>query len=247
MHSPIFPLSYSPAFRVRLVFYTSLLVSLLSSLFIICCIICLLSVAMPNGWQNYRASSSHQVRFNLNNFPSSSWKHKLVGGFLTRMNKNSWIFRNALSYRWCIEGGFSVSKFSRFYYLIKFESRLEMFRVLRQGTRIVFGDIFMIQQWNPYLNPRIFSMNSEVFDIILHNLTPNQTHFLNVKNNTSELGELIYCSAPNPTQNGFSSMSIRLRINLSQPLISETSAPNEFYEENRIAFQYLELAFLQFL
>lgn len=119
-----------------------------------------------------------------------------------------------------------MSKVSKFFYLLKFDSRQEMLRVLRQGNRNVFGDIVILHPWHPFLNPRTFSMNSEVFEIVLHNLTHSQTRFLNVKHFSSELGDPIYVFPPLQSSSGFSSMSIRLRINLSQPLIFGTYAPN---------------------
>lgn len=59
-----------------------------------------------------------EVKFNNNHV---NWEHKLVVGFFTRLNKKSYDVRCALSYRWFVEGGFTVSRFSQFYYLIKFE------------------------------------------------------------------------------------------------------------------------------
>lgn len=75
----------------------------------------------------------------------------------------------------------------------------------------------------------------------MHNLYPEQTQFINVKKITSELGELIAYNDPITHQNGYSSMSIRLRIDLSQPLIFGLPAPNNHHGVNWIAFQFLEL------
>ncbi|RZC61919.1 hypothetical protein C5167_023663 [Papaver somniferum] len=149
--------------------------------------------------------------------------------------------RCAFSYRWFIEGGLSVSKFSQFYYLIKFEFLHEMLRVLEQGTRVIYGDIFMLHPWNPYLNPETFSLDSENFEIILHNLLPEQTQYIHLRNNTSILGELIDYSNPITSHSGYNNMYVKLRINLYQPLVFGTRARNADDEVNSIVFQFLEL------
>lgn len=80
----------------------------------------------------------------------------------------------------------------------------------------------MLHPWNPYLNPETFYLNSEVFEIILHNLHPEQTQYILLKNNTFVLGELVNFDNPIPSHSGYSGMYIKLTINLSQPLVYGT-------------------------
>lgn len=140
----------------------------------------------------------------------------------------------------------SVSKFSRFYYLIKFEFRSEMLRVLRQGTKIIYGDIFMLHPWNSFINPQTFSINSEAFEIILHNLFHQQTLFPNVMRMTSQLRDLIAFNDPVNFHIGYSSMSVRVKMVSSQPLRFGVFGQNFFTGANCIAIQYLELPRLMY-
>lgn len=133
------------------------------------------------------------------------------------------------------------------YYLLKFESQHDLLRVLRQGTRVICGEIFMIQPWKPYLNPHTFSIVFEDFEIILHILLPEHTEFFLLRRNVSALGELFVYSDPIPSPLGYSSMSIRVRIDLSQPLIFGVLAPNNSHELVSESFSsspsgYLDLA-----
>lgn len=171
---------------------------------------------MSSRWQFDEAFRNFDNLSSEYHNPVREWKHMLVGGILTRIEENSWYLRNALKYRWFIEGGLFVSKFSKFYYLIKFEVRSEMIRVLRQGTKVIYSDIFMLHPWFPFLNPQTFTIECEDFEILMHNIYPEQTHFINVKKITSTLGELIAFNDPITYHNGFSSMSIRVRILIHQ-------------------------------
>lgn len=92
--------------------------------------------------------------------------------FLTKMNKNSFYLRNALRYRWKLSGELSVSKLGRGFYLIKFESSNEMINVLRQGTRVICGDTFLIQIYTFSVLPENYEINSEVFELTVHKLYP---------------------------------------------------------------------------
>lgn len=104
--------------------------------------------------------------------PVRQWQDRLVGRFLTKMNKNSFYLRNALRYRWKLSGELSVSKLGRGFYLIKFESSNEMINVLRQGTRVICGDTFLIQIYTFSVLPENYEINSEVFELTVHKLYP---------------------------------------------------------------------------
>lgn len=58
----------------------------------------------------------------------------------------------------------------------------------------------MIQRCFFKVLPEIFSITYEEFEIILHNLFPDQTRIMNVISNTSFLGELIAFDDPIPKQ-----------------------------------------------
>ncbi|KAI3923633.1 hypothetical protein MKW98_011263 [Papaver atlanticum] len=99
----------------------------------------------------------------------------------------------------------------------------------------------MIQICNFNTLPDNFSMSYEVFEITLHNLYLEQTRIVNVIENTFRLGELVAYGDPIPTHNGYNSMRIKLRLNLSNPLKFGIHAPNNLNGINWIDFVYQEL------
>lgn len=176
--------------------------------------------------------------------PNSDWQHQLVGCFLTKMNKNSFFLRNALKYRWKLSGELSVSKLGRGFYLIKFESSFEYFIVLRQGTRVIYGDTFMFQPCNFTSFPDSFEINTGIFEITIHKMYPEQTRILNVIENTQHFGVLTTFNDPIHHHDGYSTMKIRLRIDVTQPLQFHTTASNDRNTVNKIDFIYQELPIL---
>lgn len=116
-----------------------------------------------------------------------------------------------------------------------------MFKVLMQGTRVICGDTFMIQICNFSILPENFEISGEVFEITLHKLFPEQTRIPNVMLFTHDLGELIAYDDPIHYYNGYNTMKIRLRIDISQPLQFGTVAPNDKNSINMIDFVYQEL------
>lgn len=174
-------------------------------------------------------------------FPDRHWQDQLVGCFLTNMNKNSFHLRNALKYRWKLLGEISVSKLGRGFYLIKFESSLEILYVLKQGTRVIYGDTFLFQPCAFFVLPQNFEITSEIFEINIHKLYPGQTKIINIMENTQVFGEVIAFDDPIHHFSGYSSMKIRLGINITQSLPVGTYAPNERRSVNWIEFIYQEL------
>lgn len=164
-----------------------------------------------------------------------------AGWLFFNMNKNSFFLGKALKYKWKLSREISVSKLGRGYYLIKFESGNEMFYVLRQRTRVVYGDTFLFQPCDFSVLPENFEIISETFEISLHKLFPERTRIPNVIQNTQNFGTLVAFDDPIHYINGYSTMKIRLKIDITQPLISGTNAPNDRGYTNWIDFIYKEL------
>ncbi|XP_026411883.1 uncharacterized protein LOC113307648 [Papaver somniferum] len=185
---------------------------------------------------NLQNPAAHQ------NVPHNLWRYCIIGFFFSLHGANAWHLICALRKIWRIRGGLSVRQAGVEYYLIRFQIYHEFVRAVRQGSRAIMNDIFMMSVWHEDQDIREIILTHVELNITIRGLNLEQLQdFDDIRGFVFNMGEIIAFDPPRLTENGSYAMTVRLTMNVFNTLRENTIADDGRGGLNTLTFEYHDL------
>ncbi|KAI3884709.1 hypothetical protein MKW92_004201, partial [Papaver armeniacum] len=145
---------------------------------------------------------------------------------------------------WRIRGGLSVKQTGIEYYLIRFEWYHEFVRVVRNGSRAIMNDTFMLSVWHEDQPISEVHLTHVELNITIRGLTVEQLEeFDDIRGYVYDMGEIIASDPPRLEDNELYAMTVRVTMNIFNTLRAATLADNGRGGINTLTFEYHDLPY----
>ncbi|OVA19031.1 protein of unknown function DUF4283 [Macleaya cordata] len=195
---------------------------------------------MERDWNDAMDDMAYQMEDNLNFLPdeeaghfvdfdfnelldaSDNWRNSLLARLYTETPKSALQIRNAVRFVWGSESRITVVPVENGYFLIRFQSDADLHWVLKESPWTIFGDLLVLQRWNPIYDLSGMTLSTENFWVELINLQPEHLNRVMPQRIASVIGPVTSIDPFSGIPFNTTFVKARVCVNIEEPFPQET-------------------------